>query len=279
MTVGIVTDSTCDLPQSIIEALGIIVVPMYINIGEQSYQDGVDLLRQDFYRQLPDYETFPVTAAPGVGKFQIAYHELARRGASEILSIHISRSLSAVVNAARLASEKIDSVPITVFDAGQLSLGTGFAVELAARLARQGLSVAGILPRLEDQGARTHVFAALDTLEFLRRSGRMNGAMAGLGSLLSIKPILTMHNGVPGSIRVRTRDKAIDRVLQMLADCAPLERVALVHTHAPEQATEELRQQAQVWLPPGEILSMDITPVIGAHIGPGAVGFACISKK
>ena len=133
-----------------------------------------------------------------------------------------------------------------------------------------------ILALLEDQGKRTHVFAALDTLEYLRRSGRMNGALAGLGNLLQVKPLLKMYDGKPTAERVRTRERATQRLFEILDEVGALERVAIVHTHSPDRV-QELRQRAAPLLPEDEILSVDITPVIGAHIGPGAVGFACIA--
>jgi DegV family protein with EDD domain len=169
-------------------------------------------------------------------------------------------------------------VPVTVFDSRQLSLGTGFIVETAAQAAREGRSMSEIIARMNDLISRTHVFAALDTLEYLKRSGRMNGVIAGLGSLLQIKPVLTMYDGAPGANRVRTRSRAISHLVKLLNSCAPLERAALVHTHAPGRA-EEVRQLVEPLLPQGEVWSMDITPVIGAHIGPGAVGLACVTRK
>jgi DegV family protein with EDD domain len=135
-----------------------------------------------------------------------------------------------------------------------------------------------ILALLEDQIRRTHVFAALDTLEFLKRSGRMSAAVAGLGTLLQVKPLLKMHDGNPTVERVRTRGSATKRLVQLLTELAPLEQAALLHTHAPDRV-EELRQLTAHLLPPGDILSLDITPVIGAHIGPGAAGFAVVAAK
>ena len=278
MTIRVVTDSTCDLPASAVAEHGIIVAPLYINIGDQSYLDGVELLREEFYRRLPDWETSPTTAVPGPDVFRQSYERLADEGATEVLSIHISISLSAVLDSARLAAKETDRVPVTVLDSRQLSLGTGFLVESAATAAAEGRSMDEIIALLEDQILRTHVFAGLDTLEFLRRSGRMNRVMAGLGSVLQIKPLLKMYDGEPTAERVRTRKRATERLISLLSDLVPLEQVALVHTHAPERA-EDLRQRVQHLLPEGEVPSMDITPVIGAHIGPGAVGFACVTAR
>lgn len=279
MTVKIVTDSTCDLPQSVIAQYGITVVPLYINIGPQSYLDGVDLSREAFYQGLPAYSTSPATAAPGPEVFKRVYENLAARGATEIISIHISVSLSGTVNSARLGAAEVKSVPVTVLDSGQLTLGLGLLVLQAARAAAHGCTVAEIMPVLQDQMGRSYVAAMIDTLEFLKRSGRMNGMMAGVGSLLQIKPILRMHNGNPTSEKVRTYKRAMDRLVGILMEISPFEQIAMVHTCAPQRA-EALKQRMAHLLPAGlEIFSMDITPVLGAHLGPGAVGFACVSAK
>jgi len=278
MSIKIVTDSTCDLPQSVIDQLGITVVPLYINFGDRGYRDGVDLSRADFYERLPQSNPLPTTAAPGHEVFKQAYERLAQDGATEILSIHISESLSATINVAKVAAQETTSVRVTAFDSRQLSLGTGFIVEGAATAARAGCSMAEIIDRVNALIPRIHVFAALDTLEFLKRSGRMNGIVASLGGLLQVKPILKMYDGKADSDRVRTRSRAIGQLVNLLSQCSPLERVAMVHTHAAAHA-EEIRQLVEPMLPEKNIWSLDITPVIGTHIGPGAVGFACVSKR
>ena len=277
MTIRIVTDSTCDLPEDIITAYGISVVPLYINFNHEGYLDGVELSREEFYTRLPDANPLPTTATPSPLKFTHVYERLAAEGATEILSIHVSTSLSATVDQARLGAQETTAVPVTVLDSGQLSLGMGLMVLTAARAAAAGLSKDVIVSRVKDQGARTHVFAALDTLEFLRRSGRMNWAVAGLGDLLQIKPLLKMHRGTPESEKVRTRECAIKRLIELAEGVGPLEELALVHTHAPAEA-EALRQRSAHLFPAGMAsLSAEVTPVIGTHIGPGAVGFACVS--
>jgi DegV family protein with EDD domain len=282
MAIRIVTDSTCDLPQSIIDGLAITVVPLYINFSDQGYRDGVDLSRADFYARLPTSDPLPTTASPGHEIFKQVYEHLANDGASDILSIHISESLSSTINVAKVAAQEMHSVHVTAFDSRQLSLGTGFVVEAAARAAQAGRSLTEIIVQLEELIPRIHVFAALDTMEFLRRSGRVNGLVAGMGDLLQIKPILKMYNGQAGSDRVRTRSRAIGQLVNLLSQCSPLERVAMVHTHAAARA-EEVRQLVEPMLPAAgatkDVWSLDITPVIGTHIGPGAVGFAVVSKK
>lgn len=278
MTIKIVTDSTCDLPQSVIDELGITVVPLFINFGSQGYRDGVDISRAEFYARLPQSDPLPTTAAPGTEVFKQAYDRLAAEGATEVLSIHISESLSATMNVARVAAQETRSVRVTPLDSRQLSLGTGFIVEEAARAARDGCAMDEIMARVNDLIPRVRVFAMLDTMEFLKRSGRVSNLVAGLGGLLQIKPILKMYDGQPDSDRVRTRSRAVGHLVHLLSQASPLERVALVHTHAPARA-EEIRQLVEPMLPTKDIWSLDITPVIGTHIGPGAVGFACVSKR
>jgi len=257
---------------------GITVIPLYINFGTEGYLDGVELSRHEFYERLPDYDPPPTTAAPGTELFRQTYDRLAAEGATQILSIHISPSLSATLNVAQLAAQETQTVPVTAFDSGQLSLGLGFIVLAAAEAAAAGRPLNDIIDMLREKTSRTHVFAALETLEYLRRSGRMNRAVASLGNLLQIKPLLRMHNGNPTAERVRTNNGATKRLLHILSELAPLEQVALVHAHAPDRA-ETLRQHAKHLLPAGEIPCVEITPVLGANLGPGTVGFACVTTR
>lgn len=275
MAIKVLADSTCDLPARIVDELGISVLPLYINIGDQGYLDGVDMTRQAFYQGLPSFPMHPTTGTPGIDRFIQAFQQLVDEGATEIISIHISESLSATVNVARQAAAEFSAVPVHVVDSQQLSMGTGFQVEAAAKFARQGISSAEILSHLDDLAGRSFVAARLSTLEFLRRSGRMNRFMAGLGSLLQIKPILTMFDGTPGSERVRTARKAEELLIGMLEERAPIERFALLHTHDPAGA-QALGEKLEAHIPGGEEIAVDITPVIGAHIGPGAVGYAVV---
>lgn len=278
MTIRIVADSTCDLPQELIARHGITIIPMYINVGSQSYRDGLDLSRQDFYARLPAFKPTPTTASPGPEVFRQVYEQLASEGATGILSIHIAEKLSAIVNIATQAAGEITAIPVTVVDSRQLSLGTGFQVLAAAQAAEAGRTMQEILAMLVEQVSRTRVFAALDTLEFLRRSGRMNFAVSFLGTLLQIKPFLKMVDGNPTAERIRTRQGALKRLVELLHETAPLEKVALLYSGSAERA-RALLEQVKPLLPEGEIMVEEINPVLGAHIGPGVIGFACISKK
>lgn len=278
MTIRIVTDSTCDLPRELIEKHHITVIPMYIHVGEQSFQDGVDLSRQEFYERLPEFKPAPTTAAPGPEIFRKVYEQLAAEGATEILSIHISVKLSAVCTIATQAAAETAVIPVTVFDSRQLSLGTGFQVLAAAQAAESGQSMSEIRSILEDLILRIRVFAALDTLEFLHRSGRMNLAISFFGTLLQIKPFMKMYDGNPTAERIRTRHGAVKRLIELLKESQPYEKVALLHSQAADRATA-LLEQVRHLLPAGDILIEEINPVLGVHIGPGVLGFTCISKK
>ncbi len=278
MKICIVTDSTCDLPAGLIKEHQITVIPLYINIGDKGYRDGIDMTRSEFYTGLADFSPPPTTAAPSTEVFRQTYEQLAAQGATEILSIHISEHLSAIAAFARQAAKETTSVPVTVVDSRQLSLGTGFQVLKAAQLAEEGCPKTEILSRLDDQVKRTHVFAMLDTLVFLSRSGRMKSVISFLGSLLQLRPILTMYNGKSRAEPARTREGALRRLADMIAHHRPYEKAAILHSYALERASIFLEGVRHL-LPDGEIMIEEITPVLGAHIGPGVIGFAGVSKK
>jgi DegV family protein with EDD domain len=278
MSVRIVTDSTCDLPQNVVQEMGITVVPLHIHVGEKDYIDGIDMTRDEFYQRLPSMEPHPTTAVPSTEKFIATYKKLVENGAKEILSIHLSETLSAVVNVARAAALEIKSIPVTVMDSRQLSLGTGFLAHTASTLASKGMPVKEMIPFLEDQIKRTYVAAGLSTLKFLRLSGRMNATISRVGELLQIKPIMKMHDGVAGVERVRTYRKVVNRLAEMIQSFGELEKIAFLHSGV-QQSMEALREKVFKSLPEGDIWEETINPVLGVHIGPGVVGFACISKN
>ncbi|HNJ13111.1 MAG TPA: DegV family protein [Anaerolineales bacterium] len=278
MNIRIVTDSTCDLPDEVTKQQAITVIPLNINIGNDTFQDGIDLTRTEFYARLPEYSPAPKTAAPGPEVFKKEYERLAYEGAQAILSIHISETLSATINSARTAAEQFTRIPVTVLDSSQLSLGTGFLVEKAAIMGAAGETMEMIVSTLQKMMKRTYVFASLKTLEYLRRSGRMNFALASFGELLQIKPLLHMHLGKATAHRTRTQKRATERLLSWLNEYAPYEKLAVLHAGAQDEA-EALREKVRSFLPNDDVSIIQITPVLGAHLGIGALGFACISKE
>ncbi len=177
-----------------------------------------------------------------------------------------------------MAAKQFTRIPVTVLDSTQLSLGLGFIVEKAAQLAELGHKVEEILDSLQELMKRTYVFASLKTLEYLRRSGRMHFAMARLGEILQIKPLLHMNQGKPTAHRTRTQFRATERLFEWLKEYAPYEKLAVVHAGVQAEA-EAMRDRVKDYLPNGEIPIVQITPVLGSHLGIGALGFACVSAK
>jgi DegV family protein with EDD domain len=278
MSLRIVTDSSADIPPEQAAALGISVLPLFINVGSRSYRDGLDLSRADFYRLLPEFNPAPRTAAPGPEVIREMYERLANEGATEILSIHVARRLSSVIDTARLAAKEVRRAAVTVMDSGQLSLGIGFAALTAARAASLGHSLAEVVDLIKDQLERTYAFAALDTFTYLVRSGRVNAVLAALGSPLQIKPLMKLHASNLTAERVRTQAGAVRRLIRLLSEHGQLENVAIVHANAYDRA-EVLLQQVCDFLPPGEVPIVEIAPVIGTHLGPGTLGFVCVRKS
>ncbi len=279
MTIKIVTDSTCDLPPELIDQHGITVVPCYINMGGKSYLDGIELSREEFYARLPLYDPPPTTSAPGIAAFVEKYEQLIAEGASGIISVHISAKLSNIVNVARLAAEIVTTKPVQVIDAGQLTIGTGLLALEAARAARLEHTIEAIVGMLKVYTKRVHTVAMLDTLEYLRRSGRLSRFQVLMGTVLRIKPLLTMNNDVIGMERVRTHQKAVGRLLDILATLLPVESLVMVHTHARAEAAS-LWQQISALVPELSYpLFVDLTPALGAHLGPGAMGFTCVKAE
>ncbi|MCA9929328.1 MAG: DegV family protein [Anaerolineales bacterium] len=277
MTLKIVTDSASDVPTEIAEALNITVIPAYINIGADSYIDGIELSRQAFFDNLASYTSYPTTAAPAVGIFTETYERLAREGATEILSMHIADTLSNFYNAARLGAAAAQNISISLFNTKQVSLGAGLLVIKAAEMAAKGLPLSTILSLLSRLSSQTRLFGVLDSLDSLRRSGRVNWAAFGLGTLLQIKPILMISDGAISVLaKVRTHKRAISQLLTYVQQLGPLERLTVVHVNAPEAAGKLKLLADAAFAEAAPLPIMAIGPAVGTHLGVGAVGFACI---
>lgn len=275
----IVTDSTCDLPEEIIQKYGITVIPCYINFPDKSYLDGVEITRQEFYEKLVSSNPPPTTSAPSIGTFANAYTELLEKGASAVLSIHISSVLSGIFNVACLAAEALENKLIQTFDPGQLSLGTGLVVEAAAKAAQEGKTLEEVLIIARDIARRTYTFAAVNSLTYLQRSGRVSQVKARLGSLLQIRPILQMNQGKITTSATRTFKGAVNNLLNTLKSLGPLEQLALVHTNAQELVKLLYAESKQYFPDPDHYYTMDVTPVLGSHLGPGVIGFVAVTAK
>lgn len=279
--IKIVVDSCCDLPKAILERFDIKMVPVNINIGERSYEDGVDMTRENLYRKMVEEGIVPTTSAPAPGKFVEVYRELAKR-ANSILSIHITSKLSAVYQAAVLARSMVPEIDVRVIDSLSASMGTGFLALAAARAIEAGKTMQEILAIIEDIKARMNVFAALSTLKYLRLSGRVGSLQGMLASLLDIKPILTIRDGLAEALgAVRTRGRSLDRLVELakeaVGEAKPV-NVAIVHAYALKEA-QQLKERIEAVLKCKEIFVVEITPALAVHAGPGVVGVISYTEE
>jgi DegV family protein with EDD domain len=273
----IVTDSTADIPPEEQEALNIVVVPAVLTLDGETYQDGVDLSRVDFYRRLPNLTSPPTTAAPSIGIFEYTYERILQSGVERILSIHLPTSLSAMLDIATQAAKSFGD-RICVFDSGQVSLGMGFQAIESAITALQDAPFEAILDSARRVRKNVKLIALIDTLEFLKRSGRIGWLTAGLGNLLRIKIVLELVDGVINRLgQVRTRNKAIEQLKSIAESWGKLDRLAIAHSDCFEGASvfaDTIRNLCQ--RPP---MIIDVTTAIGAHIGPGAIGVIGVKQS
>lgn len=279
MKIGIVTDSTCDLPRYLVEQHEMEVIPCILVLEGKEYIDGIDITRDEFYKFMPSLQTHPTTAAPSIGEFSARYASLFSRGCDHIISIHAAEKLTSILNIARQAAKDFGD-KITTIDSTSLSLGLGFQVLAAAEAAELGLQSA--LDAIESARRKLHVFAALDTMQNLRRSGRVPAAVAILGGMLNIKPMIELTDGeVKPIAAIRTTKQANERMLDLLLQLGPLERLAVLHTGAEARAKQflnEVMQNASQSVP-RDILMVNVTPLIGTHVGPNGLGFASVEKQ
>lgn len=278
MPVKIVTDSAADLPAEEAAAHGIRVVPLTIRFGDDEYVDGVDLTPEAFYEKMAQLDVLPATAAPSPGAFEAAFREAGADG-DPVVCINLSSALSATMQSAQTAAKAIgDELDVTVLDSRSITAGLGMQLIAAAELAEQGGSVADITALVEDLSSRTHVFGALDTLENLKKGGRIGGAQAMLGSILSIKPIIDISTGeVEEAAKQRTRKKSMTWLRDKVLETPGVERVAVCHGCSPD--VEELRALLLPHFSEDQLTTWTIGPVIGAHGGPRMVGLVWHDPK
>jgi DegV family protein with EDD domain len=274
MKIGIVTDSTADIPVELCEQGNIQVVPAILVIDGQNLEDGSGISRREFYERLPGMRVMPTTSAPSVGAFLRVYERLFNQGFEQIISIHTPAALSGIFNAARLAAQNFGE-RVHVVDSGQLSLGIGFQALTAAESVAEGASLEQVLMRLASIRQRVRLMAMLDTLEYVRRSGRVSWARAGIGALLNLKPFLELKDGAVLRLgEARTRRKGIEHLRGILQSLGPLERLAVLHTNAEADAHPFAEVFAPTLARPP--LIVNVTTVIGTHIGPNGLGFAAV---
>jgi DegV family protein with EDD domain len=274
--VGIVTDSTSDIPDDEAGDLGIRVVPAVLVIGEETLQDGRDISRSDFYRRMPDFPKPATTGSPSPAVFQEHYQALFDQGIDRILSIHVAASLSGMLNSAAQAAKAFGD-RVKLYDSGQVSMGLGLQAIEGAAAARGGASLEEITHRIQSARERIHLLALIRTLEYLRRSGRVSWLQAGVGDLLRIKMLLTVRDGLVEAVgRARTWSKGLSELTDQARSWTPFQRLAILHSGIPEEAAElakQLRPACET-----EPAIVQVTTVIGAHVGPGSLGLAGLQR-
>jgi len=273
--VAVVTDSASDMDPGRAASLGITIVPLIVNFGSETFSAGVDLSTEQFWKRMtaPD-APFPTTAACSPGDFRVAYQRAFDEGAEAIVSIHVAGTLSGTIKAAEVARGLFADREIHVVDSMSASMGEGMLAELAVQMGNDGSAAAAIAETLNRRREDLQVYLALETLEYLKRGGRISGAQAAIGTLLSVKPIIEIKDGkVETAERVRTRGKARERLIELFA-VRPMERLAILHTTNAD--VEEFAEQIIPRIPGGidrsKVTIDTVGPSVGPHLGPGCVG-------
>ena len=275
MSVAVVTDSTAYLPDGLAARYGIEVVPLYVVLAGRSGREGSDVTSAEVARSLAVRGGHVSTSRPTPGDFVAVYRRLLDGGADRLVSVHLSGELSGTWDAARVAASQVGEHLVTVLDSRSAAMGTGFAVLAAARAAERGAPAEEVAAAARDTAAATRTFFVVDTLEHLRRGGRIGAAAALLGSALAMKPVLHVTDGhVVALEKVRTSARALNRLVQRVTEVAGEDPVAVAvhHLAAPERA-QKLADQLSAQLPAmTELYVSELGAAVGAHVGPGAVG-------
>ena len=271
MSIGVVTDSTADLSPDVQERFGLGMVPLVVNWDGQTFRDKVDLTTRDFYVRLRASKSLPKTGAPSLAAFEAEFrHQLEQHGA--VISVNVASRLSGTYEIARRAAQSVDPQNISVIDSGSVSVCLGWLAEIAATMGQQGAEPSAIVERLEEARSRLRIFALVETLEFLQRGGRIGRAAAMAGTLLSVKPILSVRDGEVAPVeRVRTMNGALRRLVELAVGLGPLERLGVDDADSASNAAEVARQ-LQAHYPELTLDRGELGPVVGTHGGPGVVG-------
>jgi DegV family protein with EDD domain len=280
--VAIFTDSASDLDPAEAAAAGIGIVPLLVNFGNQSFRAGVELSMADFWARMTAPEApFPTTAASSPGEFKDAYEAAFASGADAIVSIHVAGTLSGTIKSAQIARDMLPDREIHVIDSLGASMAEGILARMAVELAAEGRSAAEIAEIIETRAPDMVMYVALETLEYLRKGGRIGGAQAAIGTLLSVKPIVVVKHGVVSTSQVRTRSKARERVIEMVCE-RPVERLAILYT-PPSTDVELFRDELLARIPNAPLVEDVPIALVGAsigpHIGPGCVGAVALYRS
>jgi DegV family protein with EDD domain len=277
MTVKIVTDSTSDLTPEIARELGITIVPLYVHFGTEVYRDGLDLTTEDFYQKLAQSKDLPTTSAPSPGDFATVFDKLAK-DTDEILAITISTKLSATYNAAMEGKDiRKNKARLEIIDSFWAVAGLGLIAISAAKAAKSGVNLDEVIKATRRSMNKVDVRIAFDTLEYLKRGGRIGTAQAFLGSMLKMNPILTIKDGnTAGVARLRCRAKAMDYLVDFANGISNIEEMAIEDAATPDDA-QALIDRLDSGFPKERIYRMKVSPVIGTHVGPHVIGIGVIA--
>lgn len=276
--VRVVVDSACDVPESLAKKLNISIVPLRVSFGDETFTDGVELTARQFMERLTTSSDFPTTSQPPPADFEAAFRDAIESG-HDVVCVTIASKLSGTNNSARLAASVVDAERITVIDSQTVTIAAGWVAIAAARVAQTGAPKSEVAAIAEDAIDRVHLYAVLDTLEYLQKGGRMGRAAMLIGSVLNIKPIVTVREGevVPVE-RVRTRKKAVARLMSLAESMAPMEGLAVLYSASRDDA-ERIAEQLKPLAPNGEIIFAEVGPVVGAYAGPDAIGVMGLSTR
>lgn len=276
--IQVITDSACDLPDELIDSLGIKVVPLTIRFGDEELVDRVELSTKEFWDRVVTGPYMPQTAAPSPGSFQTAFEEAASSGADAVVCINLSSKVSATYQSAKTAADSMTGpMPIRVMDSLTLTMGLGLLVLEAAELVASGRSLDEVTKGVADAATRTHVYGVVDDLEFLRKGGRIGGASQLMGSLLSIKPVLEVRDGiVEVDSKQRTRSRAIQYLASKATGAGALKRVAFADGDSPDASEVEQMLRKSDTEHPLELSALG--PVVGSHTGPRSLGVCFIRR-
>ena len=278
MTVKIVTDSASDLPHELIEEYGITVVPAYVQFEGKSYRDGVDISHDEIYSKMENDNIVIKTSQPPPGDFLTAYRKLLEQ-ADEIISLQVTSKLSGIYNSALQAKEMLGAGNrIEVVDSMSASMGMGLTILSAARMAKTGENLAEIMNEIKSSLARTRLWGMFDTLKYLSLGGRIGKAKALLGSVLNVKPLLTMSNGeIHPTGLARSRGKGIDKLFEHVRDCLHIQDIAVIHSTTPDDA-QSLKERIGTIFDKNNIHISRLGPALGVHGGPGTLILALREK-
>ena len=280
MSIAVVTDSTSDLPVDIAKQHGITIVPLNVHIEDETFLDGVTISADEMYRRLPDQKVIPTTSAPSVGSFIEAYEKLSESH-DEIISIHLSSKLSLTHNSAVQAASELNEkgAKIEVIDTEQASMALGWIAVQAAEKIASGGSLDEAVALAKSASTRASFTGMVDTLEYLVRGGRIGKAQGFVGSLLRIRPILTLTEGVAHPAgRARNRTKGITRLKEMVAEASPLDKLAILYTTDKNDA-EEIANSVAEYSKNGKPVVAQLGPVVGNYLGPGTLGLGLICSE